>query len=1011
MRSRLPLLLIVLAAVWLAPLAPRASAADAAPALSDARSLVAELQEIRLENGLRIFVLERHHAPTFAAYYRFNVGSAFEPKGRSGIAHLLEHMMFKGTRDIGTLDAAQEARIMARQEALWSEKDALLEARADPFATFDEQRLAAIEAEIARLTEEHKRIIVKNEYDELLTRAGGARVNASTGNDVTNYYVSLPANQLEFWFQLERERLLNPVFREFYSERDVVAQERRQGVENNADGLAWEALDASVFRAHPYGIPVIGWSNDIERYDCDDARDYFRTFYSPGNCVMVLVGDVDAGRVEQLARKYFGDWQRQEVPQPRVTTEEPQRGERRTAIEFDAEPSLLMAWPAVREGHPDACALDLLARLLGGMASARLDRSLVQEQRMATRVFCSNESQRYGGKFVIGASLRQGHAPEELEAGILAAVAQVQTGGVAEIELERAKVATEVARVRRLDSNLRLAFTIGGAVGTSGSPEYLYQREERLMAVTVDDVARVAQEYLRPERLNVVTVVRPEGSSGPPPRAPRGERAGAAHSHGAPAGPRGSAHSQGFARTMKTIEAAEALAIDVPEVGRDVERVVLPSGITVFVKEDHTAPAISLSFTFLGGANTTPIEELAPFAVAGDLLTRGGTENLDPPALQDRLDELGMSFSWWIGDTQSGGRFWSLSRNFDEAFDLAAAMLTRPRLDPPRLEVIKGQYIDRMRRRFDRPPGAVRVLADHVLRGDHPRLGHVTSRVEIEALTPADVRRVLDRYLGTENMYVTATGDFEKAALLGKIEAAFSGWKRSAESERVWITRPPVQRPGVFIVEKDIPQPAISFVQELSIDRTASPQEHAAIEILNEILGGSGFRSRLMERIRSDEGLTYGISSRLGHDQRAGVPGHFSISYQTRREAAGHSIAAVLEEVEKIFAEPVSEAEVREQIQAWSNSFVFNYENETYSVQRLMENELDERPYDFDGQRLTEIQRVTPADVAAVARKYLDPRQVTIAIFGQLTPQDEEALRARFPVTKLAREEVFRGGY
>jgi predicted Zn-dependent peptidase len=1009
MRTRLPLMLFVLAAIWLVLRVTPVPAGD--PVVADARSLAAELREIHMPNGLRIFVLERHYSPTFAAYYRFNVGSAFEPKGRSGIAHLLEHMMFKGTRDIGTLDAAQEARIMARQEELWREKDALLEAREDPFAAGDEQRLAQIEAELARLTEEHKRIIAKNEYDELLTRAGGARINASTGNDVTNYFVTLPANQLEFWFQLERERLLHPVFREFYSERDVVGQERRQGVDNNPDGLAWEALDASVFRAHPYGIPVVGWSRDIERYDCDDARDYFRTFYSPSNCVMVLVGDVDTGRVEQLARKYFDDWERQEVPRPHVTVEEPQRGERRTAIEFDAEPSLLLAWPAVREGHADQCALELLARILGGMASARLDRSLVQEQRLAARVSSDNESQRYGGKFVIEASPRQGHTLAELEAGVLAAVSQVQSQGVSQIELERAKVATEVWRVRRLDSNLRLGFTIGDAVGTAGTPDYLYQYEERMMAVTADDVARVAREYLQPEHLNVVTVERPVGSSGPPPRAPRTERAGGEHSHGAPAGPRGTAHSQGFARTMKTIEAAQPVDIEVPEVGRDVERVVLPSGITVFVKEDHTAPAITLAFTFLGGANTTPIEELAPFAVAGDLLTQGGTADLDPLALEDRLDELGMSFNWWIGDAQSSGRFWSLSRNFEESFDLAVAMLTQPRLDPERLEVIKGQYIDRMRRRFDRPPGAVRILADYVLRGDHPRLGHVTTRAEIEALTPADVRRVLDRYLGTDNLYITATGDFEKAALLERIEARLGGWKRGAERERVWITRPPAVRPGVFIVEKDIPQPAITLVQELPIDRAVSPKEHAAVEILNEILGGSGFRSRLMERIRSDEGLTYGINSRLGHDQREGVPGQFSISYQTRREAAGHSITAVLEECEKICAEPVSEAEVREQIQAWSNSFVFNYENEAYSVQRLMDNELDDQPLDFDGLRLAQIQQVTPADVAAAARKYFDPQKLTIAVIGQLTPEDEEALRARFPVTKLEREEVFRGGY
>ena len=978
-----------------------AAAAAAPPAIASER----DIREIRLDNGLRIFVLERKTSPTLMAYYEFGVGGAADPKGRSGIAHLLEHMMFKGTRDIGTLDAGREAPLMRQLSDLWHQLDRELDRAGSPFAAADSSRIRALQQEIERVSGEHKQLILKNEYDELLTRAGGVGMNASTSFDRTNYYVELPANRLELWFRLESDRLLHPVFREFWSERDVVREERRLSLENQAESLVRQSLLRTLFEAHPYGTPVIGWPRDIERLKQEDAERYFRTYYSPANCVMVLVGDVDTATVERFARKYLGAWKRQEIPALEITAEPAPRGERRRRVEFDAEPSLTLGWVTVPEGDPEGCALDVAATLLGGLASSRLERSLVQEERLATRIGCSHPTMKWGGYLQIAAYPKDEHTLAELEAAIEKEIEKLQTTGVTAEELERAKVPSEVSRVASLKSNRGQAFLIGSAVGIAGSPDYIRIYEERLQGVTAADVQAACKKYLQPSRKCVVEVHKVPGAGGAQ------ERQEAAHHRGGTTGERGAKHSRGFTEAMRLVRAAPPLQLALPVVGKDVTRVVLPSGVTVFVKEDHSAPSVAMRFSWLGGSNSTPVEELPPFMLASRLLNEGGTESLDPIALAEKKEQLGMSFGIGFGGTMSTASFWSLQRNFGESFALAMEILMRPRFDSHRLEVIQGQFIDGQRRRYDTPQRGVSQLRTQVLYADHPRLGYQVSRAEIAAVKPGDVRRVWERYLGRDNLYVTVVGDFDAQGMLTLLERTFAAWRLAADKERQYLVRDPSLHPGVYVVDKEISAPSISISHQARLDRGAPLQDHAALEILNDILGGSGFRSRLMERLRSDEGLTYGIYSSFYHDGRAGIPGEVSISYSTQKQTVARSIDSVLEEFEKMAAGPVAPAEVEEQIDSWRNRFVFQYTDDFYVVASLMGQELDDRAYDYDQQVLEAVQKVTPADVERVARLYLKPENLTICVFGSLTDEDRAALGSKFTVRTLPKEEVFRGGY
>ncbi|RMH18576.1 MAG: insulinase family protein [Acidobacteria bacterium] len=994
-------------ALLLSSLALSPALAQAPAEAPPARSVPSlEVEQITLDNGLRIFVLERPASPTFAAYYQFGVGGAMDPKGASGIAHLLEHMMFKGTRSIGTLDADKEAELIRRISELWHRLHRELDRQEDPFDPADPERIAALRQEIEKLTAEHKKLVLKNEYDELITRAGGVSLNASTNNDATNYFVQLPANQLETWFRLESERLLDPVFREFYSERDVVQEERRLRLDNSPSGKMFQTLQRLLYQAHPYGTPVIGWPHDIERLTREEAEAYFRTYYSPSNCIMVLAGDVEAERVESLARKYFGRWQRQELPRLQITAEPEQDGERRAVVEFNAEPQLMMGWPTVPEGHPDQVALDVLGTILGGLWSSRLDKSLVQEARIAASAGSGHLTRKHGGFFFASATVREGHTAAEAEAAIEEEIRKIAAGGVSAEELERAKVSSEASRVRGLKSNLGQAFRIADAVFLAGDVGYVDDYAARLEAVTGEQVQAVAERYLIAKHKNVVELRKNEDAV-----AAGARTSGVEHQHGGVPGARGAVHSPGFKEILSLAKSAPPVELKIPQIGKDVERVELESGITVFIKEDHSAPSVEMGMSWLGGSNTAPIDELPIFELASSLLDEGGTESLDPIALQERKDELGMSFSVGMGATQSFANFWSLKRNFDDAFDLALEVLMRPRFDAERLTTLKGQYVERMRRRWDVPGWGAALILQTVLYKDHPRLGFVAGREQIEAVTPEDVRRVWRRYLGKDNLYVTVVGDFDRRRMLELLEAKLGGWRDAESSARDFLPRPPVVRPGVYVVEKAIPQAAVRMTQQIEVDRTVPLEEHAAIEIMNDILGGSGFRSRLMERLRSDEGLTYGIGSFISHDGRPGVPGVLTIGYQTKTESVARSIDSVLEELRKIIAEDVSAAEIEEQIDAWRNAFIFRYTNDFFSVFRLMANELDDRPYDYDRRLLEAVQNVRIADVRRVAEKYLKPEHLSIAVFGTLTDEDRQKLAADWKVEVLPKEAVFRGGY
>jgi predicted Zn-dependent peptidase len=480
------------------------------------------VKELMLDNGMRLLLVERHDSPRVAAGWTAHVGSVNEGIGTTGIAHLFEHMMFKGTTTIGTTDYEAEMAIMAELDAVRAEMEteysALREAKRRGEITGNiylpenqTPRLAELRAKMKELQEAQRGYIVNNEYDKIYTNQGATSLNAGTNSDATVYFIDVPSNKLELWFWMESDRLLNAVFREFYSERDVVREERRMRVESNPIAKYEEQFDFMFWGSIPYHHPTIGWPSDVESINRAQAESFFDTFYAPNNITAALVGDFSTDEAVALAKKYFGRIPAGDNPPPEVITEEiEQLQERRMVATADTNPSVQIRWHAVPFVHVDSFALDVLTDILSGR-TGRLYQALVEERTIATgEPYAYLSAMKYAGSIEIGAELAEGVTHEAAEAAMLAEIEKLKKTPVSDRELAKVKNQNLANSFRRLQSNffllLQLLF-----YDVLGSWEHINTSPAKVQAVTADDIMRVANTYFPDEGKNILWYHRKQG--------------------------------------------------------------------------------------------------------------------------------------------------------------------------------------------------------------------------------------------------------------------------------------------------------------------------------------------------------------------------------------------------------------------------------------------------------------------------------------------------------------------
>lgn len=473
-----------------------------------ALALDLDVHERVLDNGMTVLAVRRPRVPLVSVQVWVRVGSADEQLGRTGLAHLHEHLLFKGTGTIGTSDFARERACMERQDALDEARHA--ELRKGPAA--DADLCERLGVQIAASEEEQRQWIVPSDYDQIYADAGAQETNAGTWFDSTMYLVTVPANKLELAMWLESDRLLDPVFREFHAERDVVAQERRESVDDAPGGVYREMLMQLAQPDTPYQWEILGHAEELRRLTRGDAYAFFREHYVPGNMCLVMVGDLDPEPTLDLAERYFGRLPAAPLPEPIVSVQRIGTGQRRLVVSAEARPEVEIDLPTATFGSEDDTILDVIQGLLEG-ESGRLTRALVEEQGLALDCWTWNQGMRAAGMFVVGGSPAEEVPHEALEEGLWSVIEGLTSDPPSPEELAGVKKRVRAGFLRGLESSDDTAEALGNYWATAGDWHAMLTWPDRVDRVTSDDVARVAGRYFRRDNAAVGWLRASEGDA------------------------------------------------------------------------------------------------------------------------------------------------------------------------------------------------------------------------------------------------------------------------------------------------------------------------------------------------------------------------------------------------------------------------------------------------------------------------------------------------------------------
>jgi predicted Zn-dependent peptidase len=469
-----------------------------------------------LANGLTIVVCERHEAPVFSFYTLVDAGAAQDPKGETGMAHMFEHMAFKGTTTIGTTDYSAE------KVALEKEEDAYLALQRERLKRVgrDPKKVDELEKTFIQDQEDADKYVKKNEFGEIIESQGGEDLNATTAEDETSYFYSMPVNRLELWAYMESERFLHPVLREFYQERDVVYEERRMRTDSSPIGRMIEQFLATAYMAHPYRNPDVGWPSDLESLTRTDARQFFDKYYVASNMTIAVVGDVKPDQVFALAEKYFGRLPARPKPEDLHTIEPPQVDERNVTIPEPSQPIYLEGYHRGDYRDKDDAVYDAISDLLSEGRTSRLYRSLVRDKKLAATAvgFTDFPGVKYPSLFGFYAVPVPGHTPAELQTAFKEEVERIKTQDVNDAELEMVKTRAKANLIRGLGENSGLAAQLAIYQARYGDWRELFYNIDRLQKVTKEDIRRVANSTFTPTNRTVAIVqtVAPAAAPGGP---------------------------------------------------------------------------------------------------------------------------------------------------------------------------------------------------------------------------------------------------------------------------------------------------------------------------------------------------------------------------------------------------------------------------------------------------------------------------------------------------------------
>jgi len=483
-------------------------------AAQDVASFEKRITVKKLPNGLTILICERPEAPVFSFFTLVDAGSVQDPMGKTGLAHMFEHMAFKGTDTIGTTDYAAEKPALEKVETAYA---AYLRER-DKTVGRDEDKLKQLEKAWKDAITEADKFVVPNQFGKIIEQSGGQDLNASTDYDETEYHYSLPTNRLELWAYLESERFLHPVMREFYKERNVVIEERRMRTDSSPIGRLLEQFGASAFEAHPYHRPTVGWMSDLNSFSATDAKKFFNEYYVAANMVVAVAGDVKAADALPILEKYFGRLPTSQKPDETTTVEPPQNSERKVVLKEKSQPLYLEGYHRPDYMSKDDAVYDAITDLMSEGRTSRLYRALVRDKKIAafSAGFSGLPGIKYPHLFAFYAFPLPGHAPQEVADAIHVEIERLKKEDISDEELKMIKTRAKANLIRGLAENEGLANQLATYQTRYGDWRELFRSVDRIDKVTKADIRRVANETFNDTNrtVGVIETVPGGGESG-----------------------------------------------------------------------------------------------------------------------------------------------------------------------------------------------------------------------------------------------------------------------------------------------------------------------------------------------------------------------------------------------------------------------------------------------------------------------------------------------------------------
>jgi zinc protease len=880
-------------------------------------------QKYRLPNGLDVILHVDHAVPIVHLEVWYKVGSKDEAPGKTGFAHLFEHMMFQGTKHIP-----------------------------------------------------------EDAYFKYLGQAGASARNGSTSTDRTNYFETLPASDLELGLWLESSRmgflLDRPSFRAaFENQRDVVKNERRQRIENAPlGGVARVELEALFPPGHPYHHEVMGAMKDLDAASEADIRGFFDRYYAPNNAVLLIAGDIDVAQVKGLVEKYFGPIpagptvQRQPAPPIPAPT-----AERRIAMEAKVNLARgLQAWNTVPIFTPGDAELDLLANVLGGGKSSRLHRRLVLELKIAQSVSAVHISRLLGGTFEISYVPLQGHTLAELETVIDQELEKMRTQPVEAAELERARNEIKTDLVRGLDTLQGLAGRLLTYDVFAGDPAYLDRDIGRYEAATPEALQKWAVQILR-NQARVTIDVEPNSSAPIMGRLVKPANGNDQPVAAAPVVEKPTARQTPDAEFRHKLPASAAKTpFKVPE----VKRFRLKNGLRVILAESHKLPLVGVEMVVRTGSGANPRGKAGLADLVADMLDEG-TATRSATAIAEQIAQLGATLSTNATWDASSLSVSALTENIDRALDVWADVLLRPAFSEDDLARVRENLLSTLARRKDSPPLVAGLTFARALYGESHPYGWPLAGTEesVRRITRADVQNFFQAFYRPNNAVLVVAGDIREADLRAQMEKRLAGWK--PKPTKVLMPKPlPIDRTRIFLVDKaGAPQSSIRL-GAFGIERK-NPDYYRAL-VMNQILGGT-FK-RLTLNLRETKGWTYGVAS-MFEARRA--PGPWTTGGEFVANHTADSVSEILKEISALRSDEVGASELKETKDEIMRAFPARFATANQVAAQMAALAVYGLP-DKELQTFTaRIASVSAADVQKMAQKYLRPDHMVIVVVGDRT--------------------------